>query len=509
VATGHGRTLRHRTSVGPLNAVRPTQQICLELLDHSRVTRSAVDFFGSKNSADPQAQAARLTDQFIKLNSPIFKLLQVDFHRDYNGADVLLNIESHSAVGAVPLISPLTARYDLGLVVQPRFPWDGIGPMLAEMGWLISPSPVKLPLLKRSERRVPLWVLSFMVLTRLKALLDRLDRRFEVITETRSAPKGRLEWTQYATRQMPRGNFLSVPCTFPDLRDDRHLKGAIRFAVEKQLRSLETQSQQGAFVHRLIAIAESLLWRVRGVSAHRPAVGEVQAWLRRPLRSDIFDEGLQAIDWTVEERGLAGLSDLDGIPWTMSMEQFFEAWVETIIRKVAQRTGGFLKTGRKKETVSPIAWEPPYLGSQRSLVPDLILKLERVAVIVDAKYKRHWEELQEGGWSSQSDELREQHRVDLLQVLAYANLVSASEVVCCLVYPCSFKTWESLVRRGRLFHCSELPNRGRRVRVWLTAVPMSAAAAERVASPFSDQLRSMLSLIEHGDIEIARDENQT
>ena len=388
---------RRRTPEGPpLNAIRPTQKICLELQDHSRAIRSAVEFFGSKNSADPQAQAARLADQFIKQNSPIFRLLQVDIHRDYNGTDVLLNIESHSAVGAVPLLSPLTARYDLGLVVQPRFPWAGIGPMLAEMGWLISPTPLKLPLLKRSERRVPLWVLSFMVLARFKALLDRLDRRFEVTTETRSAPKGRIEWTQYATRQMPRGDFLSVPCTFPDLRDDRHLKGAIRFAVEKQLQSLETQCEQGAFVHRLIAFAESLLQQVRGVSARRPGMGEVQTWLRQPLRSTVFMEGMQAIDWTVEERGLAGLSDLEGIPWTMPMEQFFEAWVETIIRNVAQRIGGFLKTGRRRETVSPLAWEPPYLGSQRSLVPDLILEMENVTVIVDAKYKRHWEELQDG-----------------------------------------------------------------------------------------------------------------
>jgi hypothetical protein len=491
ISRSRARERRHRTPPRlSLNAIRPTQEICLELQDHSRATRSAVEFFGSKNSADPQAQAARLADQFIKQNSPIFQLLQVDVHRDYDGADVLLNIESHSAVGAVPLLSPLTARYDLGLVVQPRFPWAGIGPMLAEMGWLISPAPLKLPLLKRSERRVPLWVLSFMVLARFKALLDRLDRRFEVTTETRSAPKGRIEWTQYATRQMPRGDFLSVPCTFPDLRDDRHLKGAIRFAVEKQLRSLETQCEQGAFVHRLIAFAESLILRVQSVSSHRPAMGEVQTWLRRPLRTDVFVEGLQAIDWTVEERGLAGLSDLDGIPWTMPMEQFFEAWVETIVRNVARRTGGFLKAGRRRETVSPLAWEPPYLGSQRSLVPDLILELENVTVIIDAKYKRHWEELQDGGWRGQTDWLREQHRADLLQVLAYANLVSAREIVCCLVYPCSLTSWESLARRGRLLHQSELPNRGRRVRVWLTAVPM-CAAVERIASSLSCQLRSI------------------
>jgi len=44
------------------------------------------------------------------------------------------------------------------------------------------------------------------------------------------------------------------------------------------------------------------------------------------MRTDVFLEGVQAIDWTVEERGLAGLRDLEGIPWTMLMEQFFEAW---------------------------------------------------------------------------------------------------------------------------------------------------------------------------------------
>lgn len=487
---GRARTPHHRArSESPLAAIRPVQEICLELQDYSRVTRSAVEFFGSGNSSSSQAQAARLAEQFIKQNAPIFQLLQVDVHRDYDGSDVLLNLESHGAVGAVPLRSPLTARHDYGMVVQPRFPWAGIGPMLADMGWLVSPSPLKLPFLKRSERRVPLWVLSFMVLARFKTLLDRLDRHFEVVTETRPAPKGRIEWGQYATSQMPRGALLAVPCTFPDLRDDRLLKGAIRFAVEKQLRSLETQCEQGAFVHRLIAFAESLLLRVRGIPSRRPAAGEVLTWLRRPMRTDIFFEGLQAIDWTIEERGLAGLSDLDGIPWTMPMEQFFEAWVETIMRTVSQRTGGMLKVGRRRETVSALAWHPPYVGSQRSLVPDLILEMDKVAVIVDAKYKRHWEELQERGWRGQADDLRERHRADLLQILAYANLVSTRQVICCLVYPCSTLTWESLARRQRLFHCSELPNRGRQIHVWLTAIPMTAAR-DRIAASFVEKLRA-------------------
>ncbi len=441
----------------PLQANRPAPDICLELRDHTRVTKSATAFFGSKGSADPAAQAARLADQFLTQNAPLFQRLQVSIQRDYDGRDVLLHIEAGSAIGAVPLVSPLTGRQDFGLVIQPRFPWTGIGPMLAEMGWLITPTPLRLPLLKRSERRVPPWVLSYTVLARLKALLDRLERRFELVTETRSAPKGNIDWTRYATRHMARGDFLSVPCTFPDLRDDRHLKGAIRFALERQMRSLQTQHEQGAFIHRLIALAESLLRKVDAVPSRRPQTAEAQAWMRRPMRSEAFIEGLQAIDWTVDDRGLAGLSDLEGIPWTMPMEQFFEAWVETVMRCVARQMGGTLKAGRKRETVSPLAWDPPYLGSQRSLVPDMILELEGTSFIIDAKYKRHWEELQQGPWHEQNEALHERHRADLLQVLAYANLASSADVICCLVYPCSQGTWESLAQRGRLFHEAELP----------------------------------------------------
>jgi hypothetical protein len=77
------------------------------------------------------------------------------------------------------------------------------------------------------------------------------------------------------------------------------------------------------------------------------------------------------------------------------METFFEAWVETVMRNVARHLGGTLKTGRRRETVSSLAWDPPFLGSQRSLVSDMVLELEGRSLIINAKYKRHWEQLQQ------------------------------------------------------------------------------------------------------------------
>ena len=193
----------------------------------------------------------------------------------------------------------------------------------------------------------------------------------------------------------------------------------------------------------------------------------------------------------MEDRGLAGLSDLEGIPWRMAMDRFFEAWVETVFRSVTRRVGGSLRVGRRQETISPISWDPPFLGSQKSLVPDMILQAEKFTLIIDAKYKRHWEEMGHRSWNLQTDDLREQHRADLLQVLAYANLTGAARVVGCLIYPCELSTWESLRDRSRLFHHASLPYHNRQIDVWLTAVPMHSTLNPIVA-PLVEQIRRLV-----------------
>src|SRR5207244_12677934 len=80
-----------------------------------------------------------------------------------------------------------------------------------------------------------------------------------------------VHWAEYATRSVPTASFLSMPCTFPDLRDDRLLKGAVRHTVEHQLRSLESQKEHGAFVQRLIELGQQLLRRVQTVPAYVPS----------------------------------------------------------------------------------------------------------------------------------------------------------------------------------------------------------------------------------------------
>lgn len=470
--------------VSSLRGIRPPESASfISLNDNSSCVESAVRIFRLSKVDRRQRlpTAARLADRLIRRNASVLAAAHIDCVPEFKSDDVFLRFQASNTIGAIPLISPTTGKVDYGIIVRPRFPWDGIGAMLGQMGWRVAPTPLKFDTFKGSERSIPPWVLSSMILLRISNLLKTMGRRFEVINQSLTAPRGQVRWNEYASRSIPTGQFLSVPCMFPDLRQDRHLLGTIRYCLERVIDGLQSQVEHGAFVHRLIDLAQQLLFVVRDVPVFIPAPTQMEAWLRKPLKTDFYVDGLQALLWTIEKRGLAGASKLEGIPWVMEMESFFEAWIETLFHSIARTTGGIMKAGRLRQTTRPIAWDPPYLGSQKSLIPDLWLQWGSTTLVVDAKYKRHFEELQTRSWGSIEAEWKEQHRNDLLQVLAYANLAESRTIISCLVYPCTPATWTYLKESGRLFHKAEITVGTRALHLWMTAAPMKAAVDEVVA----------------------------
>jgi hypothetical protein len=178
---------------------------------------------------------------------------------------------------------------------------------------------------------------------------------------------------------------------------------------------LQSQRTAGVVVLQLLKMCQELLERVRDVPALQPGQITLNSWLRGNLNTAVFRSGIQAVEWTINDRGLAGVGDLQGLPWLLPMDRFFEAWVETVVGQMAKRTGGIVKSGRLWQTITPLGWSPPYLGSQRYLLPDIVLDREQETVIFDAKYKNHWEELNRDGWNNLDKKLQEYHRSDLLQ----------------------------------------------------------------------------------------------
>lgn len=432
----------------------------------------AADWLGA-DGRDVEGSAERRADALVHANAGLLADLGVTASvvRHRGRAGVL--VRASTRIGAIPLLSPRTGRADFGLVVEPRFSWASAGEMLAGTGFRVVPDLLPLPDLPQSERRVPPWVLSAVVLRRIESLLESMSRRFVVATADLSAPRGQVHWARYATTRFARGHALSVPCSFPDLRDDEELRSAIHWTVRRHRESLLSQTAAGIVVRELLTLCERLIARVAGTSPRVPVGTSRQAWRRRSLPTRVFREGLQAIDWTVDERGLAGLSDLHGLAWRMDMEQFFEAWVESVAEHAARRSGARLRVGRTESTRVALDWKPPHAGSQRSLLPDAVLDRGDVVVVIDAKYKRHAAQIERLGWNNVDQDVRELHRADVLQALAYSTLFDAPRIVACLAYPADIGTWQRLRDAGRIVSRASVRSGPRVIELALVAVPLS------------------------------------
>jgi hypothetical protein len=208
------------------------------------------------------------------------------------------------------------------------------------------------------------------------------------------------------------------------------------------------------------------------------------------MASAALKDGIEAVSWVVDERGLAGMSDLRGLPWALRMDEFFEAWVECIGSYLAPLLGGVLRSGRKQSTLIPLRWEPPFIGSQRFLLPDVVIGYSDKTLVLDAKYKQHWDEVAHNPWRNVDAEVQEAHRSDLLQVLAYSTAFELGPITACLVYPCSPRTWQSLKERGFLFHRARVTAGHRSVNLVLTAVPFGVPARE-VAAEVGNFVRAL------------------
>ena len=309
-------------------------------------------------------------------------------------------------------------------------------------------------------------------------LLRSLGRGYEVRDETRQTPRGHIIWPRYLAESMVTGRWHCLPCRFPDLTQDPYLRRSIRWALERVRAELLAVGGRDLISHQLSDVARLLLTRLLDVAPVRPRAGDLERRLQLGTLGDpLMRRGLQALGWVVDERGLGGGRELDGLAWQLPLDQLWERYVEAAVRREAANEGGEVLVGRLGQTTIPFHWSEPGLRSLGHLVPDIVVRRGRSIVVVDAKYKAHLAELDQSGWHAASEELREAHRADLHQVLAYASFFDAEEITACLVYPVRQGTWEALRVRHQDVWRAEIPTQGRTIRLELRGLPFGSLRA--------------------------------
>lgn len=456
-----GRTQRgrERASRGLLEI--PSGRPLVQALDHGPAVRL--------DAASVGASGDRWVEPFLDANGAHLRRLGVTASIETRGG-VAVRLTPGSRIGAVPLLSPSTRRVAAGLLVAPRFRWIALGAVLGDIGFATEPSLGGTPLVPGSAREVPAWLLAAPVIRRLEALLQHRKRGFSERTEVRQSPRGRVDWTRWATEHVPSGRWTSLPCRFSEPDDDPQLMAAVRWTLARL-------DDELALFHEANA---ARLLRAR-VADLRVRVGAGQ--LRRPP-SDFgtggggwVAEAVQAMGWVAEERGLGGSRGLDGMSWDLPIDEVWEAWVDTFVSDLAPRCG--FTAIRRGRTTRRINWATA-TSSMRMLIPDSGLRGAGRVVWIDAKYKAHLQLLARRGWSGLEEGTRDAHRADLHQALAYAALDEVERVDSVLVYPDL-----SSDDRGRPAIATVASGR-RRVRLLLLSLPFGFHSPEHRESTLAE-----------------------
>ncbi len=445
--------------------------------DSERTEIPALDWLGGAG-ADAVGNAEGRAEALLAANAGALRALGLEVDVGRVGGQPVLRVSAGTRVGAVPLLSPVSGRLDFGIVVRPRFDWGEVGQLLHAAGLRSVPEVLPFPALPHSERSVPSWVIASMVVARLEALLRTQSRRFRQREAEVPAPRGTVDWGRYVTHGLAQCRPMSVPCRFPDLDDDERLRGAIHWTALRQREGLLGQRSVAPVARALLDRCDRIIAQVSGTGPLRPGRGARDAWESEPMRSRLFREGVEAIGWTVDERGLAGLSETAGLSWQLPMEACFESLIEASAELAAPRVGGRVVSGRTARTRTALDWEPRGAGSLRALVPDVVVRTVETSLVIDAKYKPHAELIARLGWEGVTEVVRERHRADVHQVLAYAALEGRDRVTACLAYPTSPEAWPALVERGRDTMRATVRAEGREIQLVLLAVRLDGDVAE-------------------------------
>lgn len=488
-------SMRKRRTANRTVKYKPTKAIlfdgycpCIKLHDFSRVdvSTSAIEYGVDAGKLDAARPA--LVDTFLSLNRELLDLYGIKTERSFTeSGEPRIVFETHDFIGACPLVSPITGRFDLGVVIAPRIQWSGLGSMLTAMGWKVVPELQRIAPLPMSDREIPNWVLSSVIVSRIERLLRDMSRQYEIQHENLSRPRGWIVWQEYVTKNMPQADLSRLPCEFSALEDNRTLLGVVHHILRVLQDDLQAQLSAGEVVLSLLLRIEQMLGKVSIYPEIRPTSNLLSRWVYGGLQPPALDPALEAIRWIAEGRGLAGLSDLNGLPWKMSMSAFYEAYVESIVKKAVRYSGGEVFVGRNSETDMNLHWDASVGASQRSLIPDIVVRRGDQTVIIDAKFKNFKLEMSVQEWIDIPEMSRDEHRHDLLQVLAYTTAYSFMPLSACLVYPVTDELYGELKRRKCLHQHALLSQNGRDVDIILTAVPLRGDIDD-VAEEFANSL---------------------
>ncbi|MEN5054518.1 hypothetical protein [Sphingobacterium kitahiroshimense] len=358
--------------------------------------------------------------KFVSYNQTSFDFLGVNPFLVGNDQHVEIGFQSSHYIGAIPLRSSDTGKQIGDFMVVPRFMGKNMFEEYVDIINLLG-SDIQidflnsLPLASGKNFRPPLYLEAVKFIHALEKLVKIPWRKFTNKEIVKDEPLGQVNWNKYIKNEYKVENKLKYPVTQNLLTELHYEYAQIRYVFDICAESLSANTTP-------IKIKSGVRSKLDFISSkmkfHKPLkTSEIQT---HHSDNQLIKE-CKAIANRVLKHQL-----VDSIAWRVDFNEVFEKFVQHIFKEYAKESGSQLFTNFKfrSNKSNSFSWE------LKQLEPDAILKKDTIDVFIDAKYKAHLFNKYD-----QSEKLKEEHRRDLHQILAYNSFSTSLVKYGFLCYP--------------------------------------------------------------------------
>jgi hypothetical protein len=358
--------------------------------------------------------------KFIDYNSFNFSFLGV--HPFIVGTDQNTSLAfcSSEFIGTIPLRASDTGKQIGDFVVMPRFTghdrFEDYIEILNLLGTEISPQVIdSLPLASGKNFRPPLYLEAVKFIDSLEILIKTPWRKFDNIEKITSQPTGQINWSKYISNEYKVENRLKYPVRKNVLSEFHKEYSEIRYVFD---------------LCKLELLSSNTPHRIKSLIRSRLAFLDEKLYMHKPIPVNniivkSFDN-YKVTDCKEKANKILNFNFTDSTAWRVDFSDVFEKFVQYIFKEVSKETGGHLFSNYKlrSNTSKYYSWELKHIE------PDAIYQKGNLLVFIDAKYKSNLYNK-----FDKSENLKDVHRHDLHQIMAYSSFSNTADKYGFLCYP--------------------------------------------------------------------------
>lgn len=410
--------------------------------------------------------------KFVTYNKDCFDFIGVLPYIYGTEQNIEIGFQSSQFIGSIPLRGADTGKQIGDFIVTPRFIRKNLFEEYTEIINLLGEDIQiefldSLTLTSGQNFRPPLYLEAVKFIKQLENLVKVPWRKFGNEEVIKNAPLGQVNWNKYIQNEYKAENKLKFPVKKNILTEYHKEYAQIKYVFDlckENIMASTTPIKVRLALRSKIEFISSKLYRHDAIKTDAIKIHNSDSVLITQCK--------------MLANNILNYQFTDSLGWRVDFNQVFEKFVQYIFKEYAKEAGAQLYTNFqfKVSKSNTTSWQ------LKQLEPDAILQKENIDIFIDAKYKSHLFNKYD-----QSEKLKDEHRKDLHQILAYNSFNKSPTKHGFLCYPSKEIEFKELTYTN--------PLNGTENKIMILGIPLNISSVNETKKVLQKHLSTLLNAV--------------